>query len=354
MSPPPPGHARARLDWLDYARAVGIALIVFGHANRSIGRTFDLKWPADLQTLDAVLYAFHVPLFFVLSGIAIGLGRTGLTNFNRTLLWGLVYPYLIWSVIWIGLKANLPGGVVNAPIPASDALSILWQPVEHFWFLYHLIFIRLIWYFGELTLGTRHRILSMALLAFTAIGLRLMDSKYSGLAHFLENFVFFGIGLVFVLTDRKTVNVNWRPAVFAACAFVAVLWFGNDTASDALRLVTGLAGTLVIISICQSMAHHIQPGMLKALALIGQASLAIYLIHGIVIGAVRTGLRVLGQLTDLHLLAAGTIAGIVLPLGLYFVLQTLSAKLDMPLLQWAGLGTWRQRAERHSLAKPVG
>lgn len=248
----------------------------------------------------------------------------------------------------------MPGGIVNAPLTLSDGLQILWQPVEHLWFLFHLIFIRVIWYFGELTLGARHRILTMMLLAASAVTLRLLDSKFSGIAHLIENFVFFGIGLVFVFPDRQALVVGGRQAVLAVAVFLAAFWFGDDLMSVQARLVTGLAGSLAVIAASQVIAGRINPRALRPLALIGQASLAIYLIHGIVIGAIRTGLRLSGQLTDISLLTAGTVMGIFVPLVVYYILQTLSAKLDMPLLQWAGLGLWRGQTERQSVAKVSG
>lgn len=55
-----------RLDWVDLSKAIGIILVVYGHVARgldSAGMTFAL-----FKSVDSIIYSFHMPLFFVLSG----------------------------------------------------------------------------------------------------------------------------------------------------------------------------------------------------------------------------------------------------------------------------------------------
>ena len=46
-----------RLTYIDTMKAIGIALIVFGHA------------PGLDASLKAFIYSFHMPLFFFISGV---------------------------------------------------------------------------------------------------------------------------------------------------------------------------------------------------------------------------------------------------------------------------------------------
>ena len=333
--------SRPRLDWLDYARAIGIALIVLGHANRSVDRTAGLGWSSANQALDTLLYSFHVPLFFLLSGIAIGLGRSGFQNMSRGLLWGLVYPYVLWSVIWIGLKASLPASTLNVPVSWTALLQIAWAPVEHLWFLYHLFFIRLIWYFGELTLGTQQRALTIVALGLLAAGLRVLGEAWAGPAHFIENFIFFGLGLLFVGADRGTYSVPVRVLWLSAALLALGLTFEIQFPEWSLRLATGVAGSLIVAGLCQRLPASAQGQPWKLMAHAGQASLAIYLVHGIVIGGMRPVLKAADMLDPLSLLLAGTIAGLIVPFLLYVGLERASSKSGRPLLKWAGLGVQR-------------
>lgn len=53
-----------RTEWVDYAKAIGIILVVFGHVNRGI---YDAGFglPESIHSVvDSVIYSFHMPLFF--------------------------------------------------------------------------------------------------------------------------------------------------------------------------------------------------------------------------------------------------------------------------------------------------
>jgi fucose 4-O-acetylase-like acetyltransferase len=57
-----------RKNWADYARGIGIVLVVFGHVEfglMSAGIPMD---KALFEIVHSVVYTFHMPLFFFLSG----------------------------------------------------------------------------------------------------------------------------------------------------------------------------------------------------------------------------------------------------------------------------------------------
>jgi fucose 4-O-acetylase-like acetyltransferase len=53
----------SRINWVDYAKAIGILLVVYGHVARGI-KNSGIKIPTDLyEVADSVIYSFHMPLF---------------------------------------------------------------------------------------------------------------------------------------------------------------------------------------------------------------------------------------------------------------------------------------------------
>lgn len=56
---------KQRLTYIDIARAIGILFVVLGHVNQFYR---DSQGIENSQTL-IFIYAFHMPLFFILSGI---------------------------------------------------------------------------------------------------------------------------------------------------------------------------------------------------------------------------------------------------------------------------------------------
>lgn len=58
-----------RETWVDYAKGIGIILVVFGHANRGLYSSGIYISPEIYHYLDNIIYSFHMPLFFFLSGL---------------------------------------------------------------------------------------------------------------------------------------------------------------------------------------------------------------------------------------------------------------------------------------------
>lgn len=93
-------QAQFRLDWVDVARGIGIIAVVIGHG-----------WTRG--PLRDAMYSFHMPLFFLLSGI---LSRPHpVASFTRRQLVSQMRPYVAFLLLLIvadqiieGLKGHLP------------------------------------------------------------------------------------------------------------------------------------------------------------------------------------------------------------------------------------------------------
>lgn len=88
---------RPRIDYFDIAKAITIFLVVVGHfAPFSIDNPF----------YKIVLYAFHMPLFFMVSGVFVrrhqtsGYGLAHWKDFLRKNIMALLVPYFIWALIF--------------------------------------------------------------------------------------------------------------------------------------------------------------------------------------------------------------------------------------------------------------
>lgn len=83
-----------RISWPDVAKGIGILLVLLGHA------------PIPLS-LKLYIYAFHMPLFFMLAGLFFKPGAS-FTEFIRDKASRLLLPYLFFSTlsygIWMGLR----------------------------------------------------------------------------------------------------------------------------------------------------------------------------------------------------------------------------------------------------------
>jgi len=72
-----------RIDWIDWAKVIGIWIVVYGHT------------PGHL--FGQVIFLFHMPLFFIISGMLYK-QRPVVHEIQRS-LYSLILPYFIYNAI---------------------------------------------------------------------------------------------------------------------------------------------------------------------------------------------------------------------------------------------------------------
>lgn len=87
-----------RLDYIDLAKGVMILLVIVGH----LIQCYSLE--AEKEPLHSFIYAFHMPLFFLLSGYVSGLTRERMQlQAFWYWIWGktksLLLPYFVWKLL---------------------------------------------------------------------------------------------------------------------------------------------------------------------------------------------------------------------------------------------------------------
>ena len=73
-----------RVTWVDRSKGFAIFLVVFGHVWRGL-ESAGLLQPDLFRAVDARIYAFHMPLFFLLAGLFFtgSLRKSALENFCK-------------------------------------------------------------------------------------------------------------------------------------------------------------------------------------------------------------------------------------------------------------------------------
>lgn len=122
-----------RSSWVDYAKGIGIMLVVFGHVESSvIGMGLPGYSEAVHHKIDSILYSFHMPLFFFLSGLFLesSLQKRTVAGLIASKVDSLLYPYIVWSLIQGGLEIFITHGGTSI----TDVLQF-WHPRGQLWFL---------------------------------------------------------------------------------------------------------------------------------------------------------------------------------------------------------------------------
>lgn len=89
-----------RYQTIDIARGIGILLVIYGHFLQSF---FQPDAPLVFMQYQFV-YAFHMPLFFILSGLV---GQIAPTNFRKNLRGGIELVALVFIVHIVGIGIDL-------------------------------------------------------------------------------------------------------------------------------------------------------------------------------------------------------------------------------------------------------
>jgi len=102
-----------RLDFLDVAKGLAIFLVVMGHAALAF----------DTPYWRVAIYSFHMPLFFLVSGVVSGRAKDGWAAFLKKNLLTLMVPYLVWALIYLPFKFESLPWVLYGSWAALDRIG---------------------------------------------------------------------------------------------------------------------------------------------------------------------------------------------------------------------------------------
>ena len=313
-----------RIDWLTYAKSIGIILVVYGHVARGLYSAGIFTNVYIYQITDRVIYSFHMPLFFFLSGFLF------VTSYNKrrnkiilNKIDTLVYPYILWSFFQGGIEASL-SNYTNNNINFYDVFS-LWIPIAQFWFLYALFLIFCI------VVLIRNLINNRALFQIVLLltSLLVYFTLYSYVPFISYNLIYFSLGIIAFYNKKiflSLLSINcvkvFLPFVFLQ--ILSVTWLAPYFKGPSLFSII-LASVSIYFVIVLSLT--IQKLNSKVLFDIGTSAMPIYFMH-ILIGS---GLRVVLQklfyidIFALHLIV-GCIAGVFIPIFIQHLIEKSNLK----------------------------
>ncbi|MCA0961861.1 acyltransferase family protein [Salipiger bermudensis] len=316
--------AAGRVAWLDQAKGVGIVLVVVGHCWLGLAGSGILTDPATVATVEQLIYSFHMPLFFLLSGYTFeGWARRrkiGEALWSRVLR--LLWPLVLWTYVFAAFKIAA-GAAANSPVGLDALLVLPLPPQNHLWFLW-------------------------ALFLLHALALPLCALPRRPLPTVAWGGLFLAV-LAVVLFSGIDFGVLFSPAAIHAAVFVLGIWlarlslprFGFAAGCLALALFAGIdaAGLTVphlpdrlgpylpvsialSLCLCAALAGLVParsaPGRL--LAWLGILSMPIFLAHTIFSAATRVALQRVSDDATLHFVS-GTAIGLAGPILLNALLR---------------------------------
>jgi len=328
--------AHVRIVGPDYAKMLGILLVVWGHTSRGLISAGIL--PADNAfwlNLDRAIYLFHMPLFFFLSGMFIQrtVAKTDLIDFFKRNALLFLLPLVFWSYTQTSIQYAASSSV-NVARSLDSVLFAPFPPKQQFWFLWALFLISC---FSAVILKTPKGktilgILAVAAIATLSFGLDLnpdvITYKMAGMT-FGEAIFFFPYLVMGVFISRpEAVATTSRFLVYLLLFFTTI--FAYLFLYEQSNAIFYLFSFICVYSCYKSIAfvgekieQRVEENKDKTgwmmflhrfLIFIGMNSFIIYLAHIIPEAGIRVVLMKLG-ISDLftHIIA-GNLAGLFFPL----------------------------------------
>lgn len=312
-----------RLDWPDWAKGIGIVLVVVGHVWRGLYNAGIHIDPETYRVVDTLIYNFHMPLFFFVAGLffTAQLQRAGLGPFLWSRVTGLLWPLAVWTWIFFAAKAAI-GHLANNPVPWSDFPVVPLPPREQFWFFWALFLVQAVcalfwrWVYRPPTL-----LLTLA----GAVLLYHLRPGVAGHAIWLvgayDYAPFLVLGALYAcLAPAPTAREPWLiwAGVFVVGEALALLLAGQGAM---YHLLTETLAVLGCVRLLDTAAGHWRGLTAAATAYLGRASLTIYVGHVFFAASLRILLLKVGIHGLAPHLLGGVLIGVLAPLAMALALR---------------------------------
>lgn len=344
-----------RVFAFDYIRAFCLFLVVVFHVLLGI-RDSGIPVSDWAITFNDSMRTVRMPVFFFVSGVLYKMVfESGRSRFWRSLLMGLVVPYIVWSELQ-GIGKLFLSRSTNNPVEPGDLLQIFWAPIDHFWFIYCLIVLRLLMRLDGGKGFAPPIIFAVSLIYYYAAKLGYVEPGL--LMSMSRSGIYFSIGVWFARhfdvgmfriasAGRYAVLVIAGILAFAVARYLEWQVF-NDSLPFVARtleiVVEPAIGIATMLVIAQRLPAPRGPAGRTA-ATIAQGSLVIYMLHPMIAAIARTVFIKVGVTAWVPLFVLSMAVALGVPMMIYVVADRLR------LLPYFALGP--NRGKPRPKADPV-
>lgn len=269
-------------------KVITMLLVIVGHIanmyhpNAIVEPTFKTPF---FNHLSHVIYQFHMPAFFAISGAVYYICKRRLgkyTNDKKFIVkkfYRLGIPYMAFALCWV-LPCLYLMGKVDTSLPRYIFTSyVVSLNSRHLWYLYTLFFIAIGFHFGE-KWAYKHPLLTLVLLLLLNL-YAFMLPYYFQLSSIATYFVYYYVGYLFYskcpdFTSQKAYTI------MAILAFIICYLLNIRLQMSLLSFVEALLGTFVLYSLSAHLATS-QFARNRFFSLVSRDTFGLYLFHPMLI-----------------------------------------------------------------------
>lgn len=258
---------KQRVEWIDIAKGIGMLLVIVGHT-----MTTPIRYANTVNyDIYSLIYFFHMPLMFYLSGRTFGMFINRNIEYTpqiwfkkkwHTLMTPfVVYAVLVYIIFTVGNMVPGLGNVLTKEGYGKQSFThwlfgmVTMQGDDlyciHLWFIYALFLMNLCSYFAGKYMKTNHKVF-LFVISYTMLCLRILflDINYWGIINlFMKCYFWFVLG---TYVDISKLAKSWLSRVWAVlgCAYA---WIFINNYGEYREVISSWArpviyGTPVFIS----------------------------------------------------------------------------------------------------------
>lgn len=324
---------KKRIYWIDALKGFATIFVVIGHIFDGYIKAGLFESNRDFLSYGfKIIYGFHMPLFFIVSGYVFQMAyiKDGKKKPNlKKQIINILIIYVVFSIL-LGLFKIIMGRYTNVTIDYMDLLLIPVKTITPYWYLYALLAFYLI-FSSKLILSTvkKEYIILISLLVINILSIFLNNEigAYFEIYHITYMALFFYTG---ALLCKKSVRLadKWYlvTAFFVASVVLMVIFRNCDGRYSSIPFANIVIAGGISLALCmffQSFCNKGNQVHVKFLSFIGRYSLEIYLIHCVF----TAGNRVV--LSKLHIdnFYLNIFMNFVISLGLPIIISVICRKI---------------------------
>lgn len=285
---------KKRLCYIDSLKGFAILLVVIGHVfDGYINATMYTEHTVFMSSAYNLIYSFHMPLFFIVSGYVFRVAYFKDENSPKPSLKSqiinVILIYVLFSILFGAFKI-VCGQFTNSDTTIKSILMIFIKPIYPYWYLYILIFFYLIFSRKKVLECNNIVILSVLIIASCLSGF--IKSEFSGyfeIKHFLFYLVFFFIGELLYTNKLKLIS-NLYVTIILFIISIALMFayrdglalYNEKHAYNTLAVwnfFIALGISLMLFLIFKKLFSNENLLHVKFFSFLGRYSLEIYVIH---------------------------------------------------------------------------
>lgn len=199
-----------RLLYIDYVKGIVVLLLLFSHASPSEG------------VLKTWIFAFHMPIFFIVCGILIQLKYSNKETFNATVYLKKRYNNIFKPYLFFGLLLCIFYCCINVlsgeAVGYSHLIRLLTlQGIDSLWFLPVYFFAEFLFLLFSNKIKINGMII-LVILAILCVGGEVVSSSFGQVKRVLVGYVFIYVG--YICAKFKIINeINMKLGIILLLVF---------------------------------------------------------------------------------------------------------------------------------------